>query len=48
MDPTAQAAFEQLTTLFSSGPVLAHSNSDLQFIVEVDASDSGAGAVLSQ
>lgn len=46
--PAAQSAFDNLKQLFSSAPVLIHPNPELQFVVEVDASDSGVGAVLSQ
>lgn len=45
--PEAAAAFTHLKELFTSAPVLRHPDSSLQF-VEVDASDTGAGAVLSQ
>lgn len=34
--------------MFSKAPVLQHPNPDLRYIVEVDASKLGAGAVLSQ
>uniref|UniRef100_A0A8D0AE73 Chromo domain-containing protein n=1 Tax=Sander lucioperca TaxID=283035 RepID=A0A8D0AE73_SANLU len=37
-----------LKKLFSTSPVLIHPDTSLPFIVEVDASDSGVGAVLSQ
>ena len=46
--PEADVAFNKLRELFTSAPVLVHPNSSLQFIVEVDASSSGIGAVLSQ
>ena len=46
--PAAEAAFSKLKILFSSAPVLIHPDSSAQFVVEVDASDSGVGAVLSQ
>ena len=46
--PAAEAAFTKLKILFSSAPVLVHPDPNSQFIVEVDASDSGVGAVLSQ
>lgn len=41
--PEAQAAFSKLKTLFISGPILANPDPAKQFIVEVDASDSGVG-----
>ena len=44
----AQAAFNILKEKFSSAPILVHPDPGLQFIVEVDASDSGMGALLSQ
>ena len=44
----AQAAFDKLKTLFTSAPVLVHPNPELPFVVEVDASDSAVGAILSQ
>ena len=44
----AQAAFGKLKTLFTSAPVLVHPNPELPFIVEVDASNSAVGAILSQ
>ena len=44
----ANRAFEHLKTLFTSVPVLAHPDPSLPFIVEVDASEAGIGAVLSQ
>uniref|UniRef100_A0A3P9MLE8 Uncharacterized protein n=1 Tax=Oryzias latipes TaxID=8090 RepID=A0A3P9MLE8_ORYLA len=47
-NPTAQAAFDQLKKLFVSSPILIQPDSNRQFIVEVDASDSGVGGVLSQ
>ena len=46
--PAAEVAFTRLKLLFSSAPVLIHPDPTSQFIVEVDASDSGVGAVLSQ
>ncbi|XP_050924947.1 uncharacterized protein LOC108874699 [Lates calcarifer] len=46
--PAAEAAFTKLKSLFSSAPVLCHPDPSVQFVVEVDASDSGVGAVLSQ
>ena len=46
--PEAQDAFCQLKTLFTSAPILIHPDPELPFTVEVDASDSAIGAVLSQ
>uniref|UniRef100_A0A3B3HJB6 Gypsy retrotransposon integrase-like protein 1 n=1 Tax=Oryzias latipes TaxID=8090 RepID=A0A3B3HJB6_ORYLA len=47
-DSAADAAFKRLKTLFVSAPILIQPDVSKQFIVEVDASDSGVGAVLSQ
>ncbi|KAI7797064.1 hypothetical protein IRJ41_012065 [Triplophysa rosa] len=44
----AQVAFDKLKSRFVSAPVLCLPDPDRQFIVEVDASDVGVGAVLSQ
>uniref|UniRef100_A0A4W5K0J5 Gypsy retrotransposon integrase-like protein 1 n=1 Tax=Hucho hucho TaxID=62062 RepID=A0A4W5K0J5_9TELE len=44
----AARAFGHLKALFTSAPVLAHPDPTLAFIVEVDASEAGIGAVLSQ
>lgn len=41
-------AFVQLKVLFTSAPVLCHPDTARQFTVEVDASEVGVGAVLSQ
>lgn len=46
--PEATAAFTYLKELFTSTPVLRHPDPSLKFIVEVDVSDTRAGAVLSQ
>ena len=46
--PGAEEAFRGLKERFTTSPVLIHPDRDLQFIVEVDASDVGIGAVLSQ
>uniref|UniRef100_A0A3B3CRR4 Gypsy retrotransposon integrase-like protein 1 n=1 Tax=Oryzias melastigma TaxID=30732 RepID=A0A3B3CRR4_ORYME len=44
----AQHAFDKLKNLFVNAPILIQPDTSRQFIVEVDASDSGVGAVLSQ
>ncbi len=44
----AQGAFTKLKSCFTSAPVLSVPDSDLQFIVEVDAAEVRVGAVLSQ
>ena len=46
--PEAEAAFQKLKGFFVSAPVLIQPDPELQFVVEVDASDTGVGAVLSQ
>lgn len=46
--PGAEEAFVKLKRLFCSAPVLCPPNPAAQYIVEVDASESGVGAVLSQ
>ena len=46
--PGAETAFSDLKRLFSSAPILIQPDPSRQFIVEVDASDTGVGAVLSQ
>ena len=50
LDWTADAnkAFHHLKTFFTSAPVLSLPDPSLPFLVEVDASESGVGAVLSQ
>ncbi|XP_075449336.1 uncharacterized protein LOC142490799 [Ascaphus truei] len=45
---TAKEAFESLKKAFVSAPILTHPDPGLPFTLEVDASDIGAGAVLSQ
>uniref|UniRef100_A0A3P9LGA0 Gypsy retrotransposon integrase-like protein 1 n=1 Tax=Oryzias latipes TaxID=8090 RepID=A0A3P9LGA0_ORYLA len=47
-NPAADSAFKKLKSLFVSAPILVQPDVTKQFIVEVDASDSGVGAVLSQ
>lgn len=44
----AKATFQKLKGPFSSSPFLLQPDLNCQFIVEVDASDVGIGAVLSQ
>ncbi|KAK3513487.1 hypothetical protein QTP70_015506, partial [Hemibagrus guttatus] len=44
----ARAAFQRLKDCFTTGPILCHPDPDRPFVVEVDASSSGLGAVLSQ
>ncbi len=46
--PEAERSFGELKRLFTSAPILTFPDPSLQFLVEVDASDSGVGAVLSQ
>uniref|UniRef100_A0AAY4A0C0 Gypsy retrotransposon integrase-like protein 1 n=1 Tax=Denticeps clupeoides TaxID=299321 RepID=A0AAY4A0C0_9TELE len=48
LPPEALRAFHHLISLFTSAPILRHPDPAEQFVVEVDASDVGAGAVLSQ
>ncbi len=45
---TAIAAFRSLKERFTTAPILHHPDPDLEFIVEVDASSTDIGAVLSQ
>lgn len=42
------SAFDRLKMLFTSAPILINPDVERQFIVEVDSSDVGVGAVLSQ
>uniref|UniRef100_A0AAY5K2N8 ribonuclease H n=1 Tax=Esox lucius TaxID=8010 RepID=A0AAY5K2N8_ESOLU len=44
----AKAAFDKLKDLFTSAPILHQPDSQLPFVVEVDASETGVGAILSQ
>ncbi len=44
----ASEAFQQLKQRFTSAPILHHPDPELEFTVEVDASNTGIGAVLSQ
>jgi hypothetical protein len=45
---TAEAVFAKLKSRFVSAPILVSPDSSRQFVVEVDASEVGVGAVLSQ
>ncbi|KAL0150494.1 hypothetical protein M9458_054311 [Cirrhinus mrigala] len=47
-NPAAVKAFECLKTSFTTAPILKHPDPQLPFVIEVDASDCGIGAVLSQ
>ncbi|KAG1930727.1 retrotransposable element [Pimephales promelas] len=44
----AQQAFQELKKRFTTAPILRHPDPERQFIVEVDASNTGVGAILSQ
>ncbi len=46
--PSATEAFNTLKDAFISAPILVHPNPEEAFIVEVDTSTTGVGAVLSQ
>lgn len=46
--PQADLAFQRLKDSFTMAPILTLPDTHLQFVVEVDASDLGIGAVLSQ
>ncbi|KAK3558162.1 hypothetical protein QTP86_011857, partial [Hemibagrus guttatus] len=45
---TNKAAFQRLKDCFTTVPILCHPDPDRPFVVEVDASSSGLGVVLSQ
>ncbi|KAL0172895.1 hypothetical protein M9458_033206, partial [Cirrhinus mrigala] len=47
-NPSAHEAFQQLKEIFSTAPLLHHPAPKLPFTVEVDASTTGVGVVLSQ
>ncbi len=47
-NPNAHEAFNSLNTAFSMAPILQQPDPQVPFVVEVDASTTGAGAVLSQ
>ncbi|KAK3557959.1 hypothetical protein QTP86_004642 [Hemibagrus guttatus] len=44
----ARTAFQRLKNSFTTAPILCHPDPDRPFVVELDASSSGLGAVLSQ
>jgi len=46
--PEADLAFQQLKERFTTAAILLQPNPNQQFVLEVDASDSGVGTVLSQ
>ena len=46
--PQAEEAFRLLKKRFTTAPILVHPDPERQFIVEVDTSNTGVGAVLSQ
>ncbi|KAI4874420.1 hypothetical protein NFI96_032055 [Prochilodus magdalenae] len=46
--PAALSAFSELKGRFTSAPILRHPDPSQPFVVEVDASETGLGAVLSQ
>uniref|UniRef100_A0A673KGR5 Gypsy retrotransposon integrase-like protein 1 n=1 Tax=Sinocyclocheilus rhinocerous TaxID=307959 RepID=A0A673KGR5_9TELE len=46
--PAARSAFQTLKERFTTAPILYHPDPEREFIVEVDASSTGIGAVLSQ
>jgi hypothetical protein len=46
--PEADRTFRVLNERFTSGPILVHPDPTRPFVIEVDALDTGAGAVLSQ
>ncbi len=46
--PVAQNAFQQLKHRFTTAPILHHPDPYLESIVEVDVSNTGIGAILSQ
>ena len=47
-NPEAEKAFQELKHRFTTAPILSLPDPQRQFVVEVDASNDGVGAVLSQ
>ena len=47
-DQEAEKVFQELRKRFTTAPILIHTDPESQFIVEVDASNVGVGAILSQ
>ncbi len=47
-NPEAQAALKRLKETFCTTPILTHPDPQLPFVIEVDASTTSVGAVLSQ
>ena len=47
-DQKADEAFRELKKWFTTAPILIHPDPQSQFIVEMDASNVGVGAILSQ
>lgn len=48
LEAHTQEAFSKLKKSFTTAPILRHPDPDLPFVVEVNASSCGIGAVLSQ
>jgi len=46
--PEAETAFNSLKTTFTTAPLLHHPDPEKPFVVEVDASTTGVGGILSQ
>lgn len=46
--PEAEQAFQALKTAFTRAPLLQHPDPEKKFIVKVDTSTTGVGAILSQ
>ncbi|KAL0199954.1 hypothetical protein M9458_003141, partial [Cirrhinus mrigala] len=46
--PESNQAFQNLKDRFTTAPILRHPDPEREFVVEVDASNSGIGAILSQ